>query len=139
MGLKGVPGNINELARVSGCKNLEIPTGSPTNEKKKKKKEWETIPMFTKISKTFRKDQENKYPTCKSSSVIEKVPRQTRKSTYATHSTSKKVTVGNIPEGHKYCSRFAFCGEGEGAQIIGSECITVQYQRMMSSYNGKTS
>jgi len=25
--------NTNELARVSGCKNLEIPAGSPVNEK----------------------------------------------------------------------------------------------------------
>jgi len=67
----------------------------------RKMKVQETIPVFTKwISKTFRKHQESKHRTCKGSCTIEKVPQETSKSTYAIHSTNRKVTVGNIPKGH---------------------------------------
>lgn len=79
LGLEVDLGNINELARVSGHKNLKIATGPPNE----KNKVWETIPMFTKwISKTLRKHQESKHRAYKSSyMVIEKVPQQTSKST----------------------------------------------------------
>lgn len=96
-GLVVVLGHTNKFARVSSCKNLGMPAALLLM---RKIQVWETTPMFIKwISKTFRKHHDSKHCSFKSSYMIEKVPQQTSKSTYAIHCTNKKATVGNIPKG----------------------------------------
>lgn len=124
----------NELARKSVCKHLEI----PTNEKN-----WSVrnCTHVYYVDSTFSKHLETKYCMCLTGGLFLRWDPPTDKQIYIRYLCYQQGIneVWNIPKGHKDCSFLAACGEGERAQIIGSECIPVQYQRMMSWYNGKTS